>query len=107
MMHRRLGVAVCRVCADPVHMQLPSARGELWGNLDPPPLWAPGAIPEVLPWWWGSGGMVIPQSLLHRAGPGGLRMSHAHCAPGADRVVLLALPTPLTLRLARIQSPTP
>ena len=56
MLHHRLGVALCRVCADPVHTQLPSARGELWGDLDPPPLWAPGAIPEVLPWWWGGRG---------------------------------------------------
>ena len=49
--------------------------------------------------------MVIPQSLLQGARPGGLSLSRPHCAPGADGVVLLTLPTPLTPRLARIQSP--
>ena len=51
------------------------------------------------------GGMVIPQSLLHGVRPGGLSLSRSHCAPGADAVVLPSLPTPLTLRLARIQGP--
>ena len=51
--------------------------------------------------------MVIFQSLLHGAGASGFHLSHPHCAVGADGVVLLAPPTPLTLRLARIQSLTP
>ena len=42
----------------------------------------------------GQGGMVIPQYLLHGAGPSELRLSRPHCA-GA---VLLSPPTPLTLR---------
>ena len=88
-------------------MQLPRQRGVVWHILNPPPLWALALIPEAPPWWWWLGGMVIPQSLLHRAGPGGLPLSRPHCAVGTDRAVLLALPTPLTLRLARIQSPTP
>ena len=49
--------------------------------------------------------MVIPESLLHGAGPGGLSLSCPYYAAGTDRVVLLSLPTPLTLRLARIQGP--
>ena len=32
-------------------------------------------------------------------------LSRPHCAVGADRVVFLSPPAPLTLRLARIQSP--
>ena len=55
----------------------------------------------------GWGGRVIPQSLLHGAGPGGVSLSRPHCAAGGDWVVLLTLPTPLTLCLARIQSPAP
>ena len=39
--------------------------------------------------------------------PGGLRLSHPPCARGADRAVLLALPTALTLGLARIHSSAP
>ena len=48
--------------------------------------------------------MVIPQCLLHGVRPSGL--CHSLCAVGADGMVLLTLPTPLTLCLARIQSPT-
>ena len=50
--------------------------------------------------------MVICQSLLHGAGPSGLSLSRPHCAMGADGVVPLSPLTPLTLPLARIQSPT-
>ena len=49
--------------------------------------------------------MVIPQSLLHE--PSGLHLSCSHSSESADRVVLLAPLTPLTWRLARIQSPAP
>ena len=49
--------------------------------------------------------MAIPQSLLR--GPGGLRLSHPHCAVGPDGAVLLAPPTPLTLDLAGNQRPAP
>ena len=67
----------------------------------------PGVIPEAPPWWWWGVGeeMVIPQSLLYGAGPGGLSLSHPHCAMGTDKKVLFTLPTPLTLHLARIPSP--
>ena len=43
-----------------------------------------------------------PQTLT-----GGLSLSLPHCVMGADWVVLLAPPTPLTLRLAKIHSPVP
>ena len=46
---------------------------------------------------------MITQSLLHGPGPGGFCLSRPHCAMGADGVVLLAPPTPLTLCLARIK----
>ena len=36
----------------------------------------------------------------------GLSLSSPRCATDTDRTVLLALPTPLTLHLASIQSPT-
>ena len=80
-------------------------RGVVRRILNPPPLWALGVIPEAPPWWCWSGGMVIPESLLHGAGPGGLSLSCPYYAAGTDRVVLLSLPTPLTLCLPRIQSP--
>ena len=51
--------------------------------------------------------MVIPQSLLHSAGSGGFCLSLPHCTVGAGGAVLLSPPTPLTLRLARFQSPAP
>lgn len=78
-------------------------------NRDPPPLRTPGVIPEAQPWWWCwcGGEMVMPQSLLHGAGPHGVSSSCLHCDKSADGVVLLAPPTPLTLHLASMQSPAP
>ena len=52
--------------------------------------------------------MVMPQSLLHRTGTWWTWFELSSLCRGCiDGVVLLTLPTPLTLHLARIQSPTP
>ena len=113
MLQHWSGGAVHRVCPAPVDTQVPVPRGLVWCRLVPPPLWA---LPVGPPLWanhcslalvgeqWG---MEIPQSLLHRPRPSGLRLSHPHCAMGVDRAVLLTLLTPLTLCLAKIQRPTP
>ena len=103
------GGAVHRVFASPVDMQLSSAKGHGLVLSGPTSTMGLGVIPEAPPWWWWWRGreMVIPQSLLHGAGPSGLSLSCPHCATGADRVVLLTPPTPLTLHLARVQSPAP
>ena len=38
--------------------------------------------------------MAISHSLLHRPGPGGLRLSHPHCAIDTDGAILLTQPPP-------------
>ena len=78
----------------------------VWCSLDPPPLWVLGMIPEA-----------------HLGGGGGWKWQFPslfsmdldlvdclgifHRDLGTNEVVLLSLPTPLTLHLARIQSPPP
>ena len=72
MLHRLSAGAVCWVCATLVDMKLPSAKKcVVWHFLDPPPLWAPGVIPEAPRLGCGGGGgavgLVISQSLFHGA----------------------------------------
>ena len=78
-----------------------------WCRLVPPPRWAP-ADPSLRPRPGGGGGgkmAVVPpfSSPQTRWTP----LESSSLCRGTDGAVLLALPTPLTLRLARIQRPAP
>ena len=53
----------------------------------------------------GCGGRGVGDPPVSSPRPAGLLSSRPHCAAGADRGVLLAPPTFLAWRLARIQSP--